>query len=51
MKMKRLATQRAHAFSFDNFATENKGSFAKHFSCYCKNESARLLHGLDSCRP
>ena len=41
MKMTRFATQRARAFSFDNFATENKGNSAKHFSCYCKKRQNR----------
>ena len=36
MEMTRFATQHACAFSFDHFATENKGNSAKHFSSYCK---------------
>ena len=34
----RFARQRTCAFSFDNFAMENKANPAKKFSCYCKKQ-------------
>ena len=36
MEMTQFASQRARAFSFDNFETENKENCAKIFSSYCK---------------
>ena len=49
--MTRFATQRTRAFSFDNFATENKANSAKNFRDIVKSDSTRLFPGLHSYRP
>ena len=39
MKMTRFAMEHVCAFSFDNFATENKGNSAKNVLVIVKNRS------------
>ena len=55
MKMMQFATQRACAFSFDNFAMDNKANLINFFRVIVKNESlidhrnvARKCSKLDS---